>query len=124
MRVMAGATCRFAALVRCMAAHLLTLDVLARPSSTGSGIHGATAEMSRGLCCGAGAARLRDDFALANLGFSIESRAILVTLWPSASVLVTSQLLAKWVSLATCAKAHCDSDAACESVVLAAVVNW
>ena len=123
MRLMAFATCRFAALVRWMAAHLLTLDALARPSSIGSGIHGAMAEISRGLCCSAGAARLREEIALANLGFSIESRAILVELWPSASVMVISQLFAKWVTLATCANAHWESKAACESDALAAGVS-
>ena len=80
--------------------------------------------MSRGLCCGAGAARLRDEFALANLGLSIESRFVCVTVWPSALVVVTSQLFAKWVTLATCAKAHWESAEACDKVVLAVVVSW
>ena len=80
--------------------------------------------MSRGLCCGVGAARLRDDFALANLGLSMESRFVCVTVMPSALVVVTSQLFAKWVTLATCAKAHWESAEACDKVVLAAVVSW
>ena len=89
MCLMAFESCEAAAFARCIVAHLLTFVVRARSSSTGSGIQGATFEMSRGLCC-LGGLRLRVVMLFANLGLSIESLAILVELTPCSSTMVTS----------------------------------
>ena len=108
-RLMDCVKCIWLSFVRCAAAALRTLALLAPSSGIGSGCQALTLEMSRGGGC-----RARTLFFafLLNLGLGIESWMTCVVAMPSSLTLTTVWLFAAYVTWASCAKLCCVSLAA------------
>ena len=118
MRSMESVTFEAASFVLLWEAIVLTRFLRAACSRTGAGAHGLTMEMSRGGggCLAGGRLRVA---ALANLGLSVESRAILVVGLPWSSYTVVEKLFAICVTLASCASECWDRAAALVSTASA-----